>query len=131
MFSLLLGSWTGIDFFPEASMQGRTVISQADFYQVIMLFGAGYAIIWILLGLMYRRAAGQALALRLSPLEKVITSAEIRGAWMNASLGLLSLLLAWLGYLVISGLIYVTIPMLLWVNHRIFLKGKKRLAPGM
>jgi len=38
LFSILLGSWTGLTLFPHAAEKGLEVLSSEDFPQLIMLF---------------------------------------------------------------------------------------------
>lgn len=125
MFSLLLGSWTGIDFFPKARIKNEAVIEQHDFYLVIILFSVGYAAIWFLLFLMHRHAAKQAAAIQLSPAEKAYTAREIRGALLNVILGILGILLALFNWVTFAGLIYFLIPVILLINDRIYRRQKQ------
>lgn len=127
MFSLLLTNWTGIDLFPRARQTGEPVILQEELNQVIMLFSLGYAIVWLLLYLMHRRALRLAARLQLNAYERIYTAKEIRGAIMHTLLGVLTFVFALFNWSLAAGFFYLLIPLLLVINHFIFVKQKKAL----
>ena len=120
LFSLLLDSWTGIDLFPKAA--GRTIITAGQFSQLIILYGTGYGVIWILLYAMHQRALHFSFSLQLNRYELLYTKKERRGALMNAIVGLLSALIAWIGVAWVSSLCYFAIPFVLILNEKLFKK---------
>jgi len=129
LFSLLLGSWTGIDLFPKAAEKGIAVIYAADFPQLIVLFSAGYTVIWLLIYGMYRRAGQYHQQLELSTYEIKFTGKEKRGALWNLFIGVAAIVMALAGMENIAGICYLFIPVLLILNEKLFKKslqiGKK------
>ncbi len=119
LFSLLLSSWTGLQLFPEAAARQEAIIQAADFPTLIILFSAGYSIIWLLLMAMYQRAWRYRFVLSLTPPEEQYTRKEIRGAGWNALVGLAAILFALFNLTVLSGCCYLLIPLLLFLNERI------------
>ncbi|HEX4875843.1 MAG TPA: TMEM175 family protein [Chitinophagaceae bacterium] len=126
LFSLLLGSWTGINLFPEATEKGISVINREDFPQLIILFSAGYAIIWLLLALMYSKALKEKQKLDLSLYEIYFTQKEKRGAMWNVVVGAVAILMALLSWERMAGLCYLFIPVLLYLNEILFKKSLKK-----
>lgn len=125
LFSLLIGSWTGIDLFPKATEAGKLVLSVEEFPQLIMLFGTGYFVIWFLLYLMHRHVLKFGARLALSHYELCYTRKEKRGALMNALIGISSVLLAWIEMERAAGICYLLIPLVLFINHKWFLNELK------
>ena len=129
LFSLLLGSWTGINLFPKAVEKGIAVIHAEDFPQLIILFSIGYAVIWLLLYGMYRRAGHLFNQLDLSVYEIKFTRKEKRGALWNVFIGMAAIIMAFAGLESIAGICYLFIPVLLILNEKLFKKslhiGKK------
>jgi uncharacterized membrane protein len=126
LFSVLLSSWTGIDLFPKATEKGLTVLASADFPQLITLFSAGYFIIWIVIYFMHKRALYFSKKLELNRFELQFTLKEKRGALWNALVGLSAILLAWTGAEWLAGICYLFIPVLLFINQRLFKHQSKR-----
>jgi uncharacterized membrane protein len=129
LFSLLLGSWTGINLFPKAAEKGIAVIHAEDFSQLIILFSIGYAIIWLLLYGMYHRASQYHQQLTLSSYEIKFTRKEKKGALWNGFIGVAAIFMALAGLESIAGICYLFIPVLLILNEKLFKKslqiGKK------
>jgi hypothetical protein len=124
LFSLLLSSWTGIQLFPKAAEKHLPVILQQDFAALIIIFSAGYFVIWFLLYLMHKRALHFSKKIELNKYELEYTHKETRGALWNAMVGLAAILFAALHWEMPAGICYVCIPVLLFINDRLF---KKRL----
>lgn len=127
LFSVLLSSWTGINLFPKAAEKGLTILSNHDFPYLIILFGAGYFFIWLLVYFMYSRAAYFSKQLQLNNYEILFTQKEKRGALWNALVALASIILALCGAPSLSGICYLFIPLLLFINQRVFRRQVKRL----
>lgn len=127
LFSLLIGSWLGIDLFPKATESGIAVLMPADFPDLVVLFSVGYALIWLLLFLMHHLALRHAVALQLSPFEMLYTRAERRGALWNVGVGMVAILLVWMGFDYLSGMAYLCIPLLLVLNNRVMKRGLRRM----
>ncbi|GAB2811830.1 TMEM175 family protein [Ferruginibacter profundus] len=127
LFAVLLSSWTGINLFPKAAEKGLMVLSNHDFPYLIILFGAGYFCIWMLIFLFYSRALFCAGKLQLNNYELLFTQKERRGAWWNALVAIASMLLAFSGAPVLSGCCYLSIPLLLLINRQKFNRQVKKL----
>ena len=126
LFAILISSWTGINLFPKAAEKGLIILSNHDFPYLIILFGAGYFFIWLLIFLMYSRAAFFAKKLQLNGYEILFTQKEKRGALWNALVAVASIMLALSGAAFLSGLCYLCIPLLLFINQRIFKQQLKK-----
>lgn len=120
LFSLLLSSWTGIDLFPRATLLGEPVLLKEDFSELVITFSAGYFLVWILLYFMHKKALASAKNLELTPFEIHYTRKETRGALWNSMVGLLSIALVFTRIDWLPGVCYLLIPMLLFLNERIF-----------
>lgn len=118
LFAVLLTSWTGIDLFPHATEKGLPILQQEDFSQLIIFFSIGYAVLWLLLLLMYQRALSASKRMELTPFEILVTKKERRGAFLNVCVGLASMLLAFAGQELLSGICYLLIPLLMVLNNR-------------
>lgn len=118
LFAVLLTSWTGIDLFPHATEKGLAILQQEDFSQLIVLFSIGYTVLWLLLLMMYQRALSVSKRMELTPFEILITKKERRGAFLNVCVGLASMLLAFAGQELLSGICYLLIPLLMVFNNR-------------
>lgn len=127
LFSLLIASWTGIELFPKAAEKHIPVLITADFAALVMLFSAGYFVIWLLLFLMHQRALHFKKELELNKYELEYTRKEKRGALWNAAVGVASFLFAAVGIEWLSGTCFLLIPVLLIVNQWMFNKKIKRL----
>jgi hypothetical protein len=127
LFSVLLGSWVGIDLFPKSTESGIAVLMPSEFADLVILFSVGYSLIWLLLFLMHQRAISQATALQLSVYEMLYTKAERRGAFWNLGVGLAAILLVLLGFEFMSGICYLSIPVLLLINNRWLRKDLRRM----
>lgn len=128
LFSLLIGQMTGLNLFPMAAETGQTVLLTEDFPLLIILFSTGYAVIWCIIGLLYHRALLLKDKLQLSMPELLYTRMERRGAWWNMSIGLLAILTALSGLVMVSGMVYMFIPFILVVNKMLF---KKQLGVSL
>jgi uncharacterized membrane protein len=127
LFSLLLGSWMGIDLFPKSTESGVAVLMPEEFPDLVVLFSIGYALIWLLLFLMHQRAIKQAVTLQLSPYELLYTKAERRGAMLNILVGVAAVLLVVMGSQYLSGICYLCIPLLLLLNSRWLRKDLRKV----
>lgn len=123
LFSLLLTSWTGIDLFPRAV---GTIVTQGQFPQLIVLFSIGYFVTWILLYIMHKRALFFSGELHLDFYELLYTKKEIRGALLNAIIGITATLFALFNVAWLSGLCYLLIPVVLIFNEILFRRQLKR-----
>jgi uncharacterized membrane protein len=120
LFSLLLGSWTGINLFPKAAEKGLPVIEYGDFAQLIILFSIGYFVTWFIIYLLHRHILGFSQKLDFNNYELHFTRKEKRGALWNAFVGFTAILLAWAGLEPAAGICYLLIPFLLFINEWLF-----------
>jgi uncharacterized membrane protein len=127
LFSLLISSWTHMNLFPKATEKGLAVLDKADFLQLVIIFSAGYFVIWLMLYLMHRHASKTAAELSLSPFEKAFTQKETRGALWNALTGLSAIFLAFTNVEWLPGICYLFIPVLLIINEQLFRKKLRSL----
>ncbi|MFI5187969.1 MAG: TMEM175 family protein [Chitinophagales bacterium] len=118
LFSLLLSSWTGINLFPRAL--DKTIITAQQFPRLVILYGIGYFVIWMLLYIMHQRALHLATTLQLNRYELLYTKKEKRGALMNALIGAVSASITWIGIEGLSGICYLFIPLVLVFNEMLF-----------
>lgn len=125
LFSVLLATVTGINFFPKAAEKGLLVITQDDFPRLIILFSVGYAAIWLLLYFMHKRVLHFSKKLELTAYELLYTRKEKRGALLNVGIGLMALLFAITGLEVLSGITYLLIPAVLFFNDYLFKREVK------
>lgn len=122
LFSLLFMTFTQWNLFPHAVEQKQVIISQEDFPRLIILFSIGYAIMWLLIGIMHSIVKRKKKELDLNQAEIAVTQKEIRGAWLNMGVAIAAILFALLSWVIAAGVCYLFIPIVLWLNHRYFLR---------
>lgn len=127
LFSVLLSASTGIDLFPKAAEKGLAVLSNDDFPKLIGLFSVGYLLIWMLLFFMHSIALKSAKELELNEYETAYTIKETRGALWNAMVGLVAIIFLMTGLTWLPGLCYLTIPLLLFINEKMFSRKIKKV----
>ena len=118
LFSFLLAWWTGMDLFPKAF--GKTIITPQQFPNLIILFSIGYFVIWSLLYLMHKRALLFSAELKLNTYEILYTRREVRGAFVNAMIGIIASVLPLMDLAWLSGICYCLIPPVLFLNELFF-----------
>jgi uncharacterized membrane protein len=128
LFSLLIASWSGLDLFPSATEKGLAVLSQEDFPQLIILFSIGYFLIWLIIALMHYHVLKLSGQFNFNRFELEFTRKEARGALMNAGIGLLALVLAWLRLEWLAGICYLLIPLVLFLNQGLFKAHSRKLV---
>lgn len=126
LFSLLFSMVLPFDFFPKATAAKEAVMSQQELPQLIMIYSAGYAAIWLVFFLMYNRAWKERAVLKLDHFETEDTLKEIRGAFMNCMVGVAGLVAALFGSPQVAGFIFLLIPLILIANHWYFTWRLKR-----
>lgn len=127
LFSLLISNWTGIDLFTKATEKGLTVLKEEDFSQLIILFSIGYGLVWLIIYFMQLHVLRLKHRLDLTPYELLFTRSETRAALWNVIIGFLSLVMAWLGNLVVASLLFLLIPIAMQLNSYLFKKALKKL----
>ena len=127
LFSFLLAWWTGMNLFPKAF--GKTIITQEQFPNLIILFSVGYFVIWSLLYLMHKRALVFANELKLNSYEKLYTSREMRGAFLNAMIGVIAAVLPLINLAWLSGICYFLIAPVLFFNGLFFNYQVRKIGP--
>lgn len=125
LFSLLISSWTGINLFPKASEKGLTVLANADFPMLIILFSIGYFLIWLLLFCMHQRVLSLSHTFGFNRYELLFTLKERRGALWNALIGLLAIFFAGIGVSWMAGTCYLLISVCLQLNQQVFRRQAK------
>jgi len=120
LFSLLISTWFDVDLFTKANEEGLVILSNEDFPQLIILFSLGYFLIWMIIFLLHQHVLQLAAQLNFSKYEKLFTQKEIRGALLNALIGIFSLIFAYFNFVKYAGIFYLLIPVVLIVNHFIF-----------
>lgn len=128
LFSLLFAMIVPGDFFPKATARGEVVITQAEFPQLVLVYSVGYAAIWLVFYLLYRRAWKARHALTLTAYEQVDTLKEIWGSGINVAIGVAAAILAWAGYAGAGGICFLLIAPLLLFNDWRFRKRMRKTA---
>jgi uncharacterized membrane protein len=127
LFSLLISSWFKIDLFPKATEKGWVVLSNEEFPQLIILFSIGYFFIWFIVYLLHRHVLRLSSTFSFTRFETLFTQKERRGALWNSLIGLLALCFAYFGWEMLSGICYLFIPVLLFVNQYMFKSSLKKI----
>lgn len=127
LFSILLSWMTGINYFSEITLQGKTVITQEEFPQLILFFSVGYVVIWLIFHLLYRHAYKKRTSIELSPYENKILHSQKNDALVQVFIGLLSVVFALLKHPSWSGLSFLLIPVWLFLNGFLLSRSLKRL----
>jgi uncharacterized membrane protein len=125
MFTIFMAMLTGI----RPSTTGTHRISQVD--DLFIIYGIGFAAVFILLALMNLRAYSLRDGLDLDELERLITRAEIARCLALAGIGLLSVVMAIVlegGAAGFAGMVYATIAIVEFVVGYRLGRAKQRLA---
>jgi hypothetical protein len=104
------------------------VLSQEDFPQLIILFSIGYFLIWLIIALMHYHVLKLSAQFNFNRFELEFTRKEARGALMNAGIGLLALVLAWVRLEWLAGICYMLIPLVLLLNQGLFKAHSRKLV---
>jgi len=131
LFSLLVSSWSGMNLFAEANEKGLVVLSNEEFPQLVLLFSAGYFLIWFILYLLHRHVWQLSNLFAFTPFEKLLTRKEVRGALWNAIVGLVALAFAFLDFATLAGICYLFIPLILIVNQYVFKRKIRKSVKKM
>jgi len=127
LFSLLFGMLTRINFFEKATARGDTIITNEDFPQLVMIYSAGYAAIWMMYYLMYKRAWHLRKHLKLDVFELEDTLKQTRGALLNILLGISALLFAWSNHPAMGGVCFFLVLPAILINNNYSKRRLKRL----
>ncbi len=128
LFSVLLSWITGIDYFHEVTLLGKTVLEEDEFPQLILFFSIGYAVIWFIFYLLYRHADKNRAKIKLSSFETKYLRAQKQDATVQVIIGLLSILFALVDLPAWSGFCFLLIPIWLLIHHYLFKRAIKDLA---
>jgi len=120
LFSLLISAWIGIDLFSKANEKGLMILSKEEFPQLIILFSIGYFLIWFIIYLLHKHVLQLSKLFAFTQFEKLLTQKEVRGALWNSFVGLFALAFAFLHFETLAGICYLSIPLILMINHYIF-----------
>jgi uncharacterized membrane protein len=112
----------------EVVVDGAAVpmLGNADWRELIMIYSTGYAAIFLIFALLYLHAYRHREALELTPLERAETKFSIIEQLVMVAIGLVSVLLAFMGMPGWGGMIYFAIgPALTLTGH---LLGERKKA---
>jgi len=112
---------------PKATEKGLAVIYAEDFSYLIIHFSIGYALIWLLIYVMYHRATIFRSQLDLSSYKIKFTQKEKRGALLDTLIGLAAIVMSLAGWVSVAGICYLLIPPVLILNEKLC---KKSLQNG-
>lgn len=126
LFSLLFMFFSGMNVFPKAAELGLVILRAEEMPQLIVLYSVGYALIWTIFFLLHVRAWWHRELLDLNTYELLETRRQVRGARLNALIGIVALLFALLNLPKLSGFTYLLIPVALIWNDRVFRKALKK-----
>ena len=126
LFSLLFMFFSGMNVFPKAAEQGLVILKPEEMPQLIVLYSVGYTLIWSIFFLLHVRAWWHRELLDLNTYEMLETRKQVRGARLNALIGLVALVFALLNLPELSGITYVFIPIALIWNERAFKRALKK-----
>jgi hypothetical protein len=97
------------EYFPKAHATGSIIILPADMPLLVMIYSIGYAAIWLIFYLLYRHAWKKKETLYLTAQQQLEIQRQLRGAFLNISIGVTALVFAALGFTVISGICFILI----------------------
>lgn len=126
LFSLLFMSWTGVNLFEKATAEGVVILERKEFPQLVDLFSCGYMTLWMLVYFMHRHALRQRAKLELTTYELLFTRRQLRGALLNVLVGLASFSFGLIKQDVLASVPFFLIPLLMFVNNRLFKADYKR-----
>ena len=122
LFTLLIDRLLGFSTQVRSSGGGMVeAIEQAQWPQLMIVYGAGFVAVQVVLFLLYLRAYTLREELELDADELSITREELQGFALNVAVGLVSIALAILlgpGYIQWAGLIYLLLLPLQTINGR-------------
>jgi uncharacterized membrane protein len=127
LFSFFISIWSGMDLFAKANEEGRVVLSNEEFPQLIILFSIGYCLIWLIIYFLHRHVLQLSKSFAFTPYERLVTQKEGRGALWNFLVGLSALVFAFLHLETLAGICYLLIPVILIINQYIFKTRTKKL----
>ena len=104
----------------------KLVITDQQFPRLVILYSVGYFAIWILLYLMHSRALRLARELQLDKYEVLYTKKERRGTLLNAMIGIIGALIAWMDIPWLSGLCYLVMIPSVGVFNEVLFKRQVR-----
>jgi uncharacterized membrane protein len=118
---MLIDEWLG---FGNSEM-----IEASQIPLLLVIYGAGFVAIQLVLFLMYLRAYSLRTALELDPQELSVTREEIQGFFLNVLVGLVSVAIAALGGVGATswaGLVYLLVFPLQMINGRVMGSRRRR-----
>jgi uncharacterized membrane protein len=121
LFTMLIDEWLG---FGNSEM-----IESSQIPLLMVIYGAGFVAIQLVLFLMYLRAFSLRTTLQLDPQELSVTREEIQGFFLNVLVGLVSVAIAALGGVGATswaGLVYLLVFPLQMINSRVMASRRRR-----
>jgi hypothetical protein len=105
---------------PGHSASGEPMMTDAAWPQLMIVFGAGFAAVYLILALLQRHAWAQRDAMALDEVERALTDGDFRKDVIMVGVGAASVLFALLGQSLLAGLSYAAIfPLQHFANRRV------------
>lgn len=124
----LMGNWSVV--LPDGSVVPRML--QGESPRLMLIYSGGYFVIFALFAVMYYRAYHFREALQLNRDETFVTKLSVQNCVIQAVIGLLSILIAWLippSYAPLSGFVYFLIGPSIGLNVWLQIRKHRREAP--
>ena len=122
LFTMLIDQWLGFD--------QNEMIETSQIPLLLVVYGAGFVAIQLVLALMYLRAYSLRASLELDGRELLVTREEIQGFLLNIAVGLLSMAIAVLGGIdavAWAGYAYLLLFPLQTINGRVMASRRRKL----
>jgi uncharacterized membrane protein len=126
LFSLLFNMVIHVNFFRKATASGEVVMTEAEFPQLVIIYSAGYAAIWLLFYFMYRHAWKRRTGLALTAYETEDTLKQLRGAFLNVAIGVGCIIFCLANYPGLGSICFICIPVVLFFNHWYFMRQLRK-----
>lgn len=117
LFTLLFSWFTGINYFEHAAATGKTVLLEKDFPKLVLFFSIGYTLIWFIFHQLYQHAWKQKTGLHLSVEENILLRSAKLDAFVQVLIGSVGAVTSLLQLPVVSGFVFLMIPVWLLINH--------------
>lgn len=116
LFSIIFYSVIGADFLRLYSISLDYSISKTDFPGLIVFFSIGYALVWLIFFLLYHHIKLNHTQLHLNEYEKIVLLSDRRDAFYQMIIGFTASIVAGLKWVILSQIIFLTIPIWLLIN---------------
>ncbi len=128
MFTWLFDMWMGGSGTVKLP-GGETVpmVSSAQIIHLMMIYGAAYLAVFGMLFLLHVHAWRRREELELTPFERFVTRQTLQEQGMQMMIGLLSIVIAWLGHPGLSGMIYMIVGPSIAVQATLMGRRRRKL----